>query len=106
MSRAGHQGTSLLSPVADARTARSPGSGVAAAFADAVESGRLDLPLPGGGRTHERWAALADLADKDLSASRSPARPWPMNGGVRWARRRAGRVGGCWVADGNPGAWF
>ena len=70
MSGAGHQGTSLLSPVADDRTARSPGSAVAAAFADAVESGRLDLPLPGGGRTRERWAALADLAGEDLSLAR------------------------------------
>jgi alkylation response protein AidB-like acyl-CoA dehydrogenase len=45
-------------------------SRVAAAFADAVESGRLDLPLPGGGRTRERWAALADLAGQDLSLAR------------------------------------
>ncbi len=43
---------------------------VAADFAAAVESGRLDLPLPGGGRTFERWAALADLAGEDLSLAR------------------------------------
>ena len=43
---------------------------VAADFAAAVESGRLDLPLPGGGRTYERWAALADLAGEDLSLAR------------------------------------
>jgi hypothetical protein len=42
----------------------------AAAFATAVESGRLDLPRPGGGRTHERWARLADLASEDLSLVR------------------------------------
>ncbi len=47
-----------------------PGSAVAAAFADAVESGRLSLPLPGGGRTRERWAVLADLAGEDLSLAR------------------------------------
>jgi alkylation response protein AidB-like acyl-CoA dehydrogenase len=70
MSGARHQGTRLLSPAADDRTARSPGSAAAAAFADAVESGRLDLPLPGGGRTHERWAVLADLAGGDLSLAR------------------------------------
>jgi hypothetical protein len=35
---------------------------VAAAFTAAIESGRLDLPLPGGGRTWERWASLAELA--------------------------------------------
>lgn len=45
-------------------------SPVAAAFAAAVESGRLDLPLPGGGRTRERWAVLAGLAGEDLSLAR------------------------------------
>ena len=43
---------------------------VAADFAAAVESGRLDLPLPGSGRTWERWAVLADLAGEDLSLAR------------------------------------
>jgi alkylation response protein AidB-like acyl-CoA dehydrogenase len=43
---------------------------VAAAFRAAVESGRLDLPLPGSGRTAERWAAFADLAGADLSVAR------------------------------------
>jgi hypothetical protein len=47
-----------------------PAARTAAAFTDAVESGRLDLPLPGGGRTRERWAALADLAEEDLSLAR------------------------------------
>jgi alkylation response protein AidB-like acyl-CoA dehydrogenase len=70
MSGSVQQGTSLLSPVADDRAARSPGSAVASAFADAVESGRLDLPLPGGGRTRERWAVLAGLAGEDLSLAR------------------------------------
>jgi hypothetical protein len=45
-------------------------SAVELAFADAVESGRLDLPLPGGGRTGERWAVLAELASEDLSLAR------------------------------------
>jgi SAM-dependent methyltransferase len=39
---------------------------VARAFTAAVESGRLDLPLPGSGATWERWAVLADLAAEDL----------------------------------------
>jgi alkylation response protein AidB-like acyl-CoA dehydrogenase len=43
---------------------------VAAAFAAAVESRRLDLPLPGSGRTWERWASLAELAGEDLSLAR------------------------------------
>jgi alkylation response protein AidB-like acyl-CoA dehydrogenase len=42
----------------------------ARAFAAAVESGRLDLPLPGAGATRARWAALADLAGEDLSLAR------------------------------------
>jgi hypothetical protein len=42
----------------------------AQAFAAAVSSGRLDLPLPGGGRTRERWGALAALAEEDLSVAR------------------------------------
>jgi alkylation response protein AidB-like acyl-CoA dehydrogenase len=40
------------------------------AFRAAVQSGRLDLPLPGSGRTRERWAALAGLAGEDLSVAR------------------------------------
>jgi alkylation response protein AidB-like acyl-CoA dehydrogenase len=47
-----------------------PGAWAAAAFTDAVESGRLNLPLPGGGHTRERWAALAALASQDLSLAR------------------------------------
>jgi hypothetical protein len=43
---------------------------VARAFVAAVESGRLDLPLPGGGHTRERWAAFSDLAGEDLSLVR------------------------------------
>jgi len=43
---------------------------VAADFAAAVESGRLDLPRPGSGWTWERWAVLADLAGEDLSLAR------------------------------------
>jgi hypothetical protein len=43
---------------------------VAADFAAAAESGRLDLPRPGSGRTWERWTALADLAGEDLSLAR------------------------------------
>jgi alkylation response protein AidB-like acyl-CoA dehydrogenase len=49
-------------PAAWQRTAR--------AFVAAVESGRLDLPLPGSGATRERWAAFADLAGEDLSLAR------------------------------------
>ncbi len=43
---------------------------VGAAFRAAVESGRLDLPLPGSGRTGERWARLAELAEEELSMAR------------------------------------
>jgi alkylation response protein AidB-like acyl-CoA dehydrogenase len=54
----------------DGRPVGGPAASVAAAFAAAVESGRLDLPLPGGGRTRERWAGLAELAGEDLSLAR------------------------------------
>jgi alkylation response protein AidB-like acyl-CoA dehydrogenase len=47
-----------------------PGAATATAFAHAVRSGRLDLPLPGSGRTRERWAVLASLAGEDLSLAR------------------------------------
>jgi hypothetical protein len=43
---------------------------VGAAFAAAVAAGRLDLPLPGSGRTARRWAAFAQLAEEDLSLAR------------------------------------
>jgi hypothetical protein len=46
------------------------GAGTAATFARLAESGGLDLPLPGSGRTRERWAALAELAEADLSVAR------------------------------------
>ena len=46
------------------------GAATAAAFAHAVRSGRLDLPLPGSGQTGERWAVLAGLAEEDLSLAR------------------------------------
>jgi alkylation response protein AidB-like acyl-CoA dehydrogenase len=42
----------------------------ALAFAAAVGSGRLNIPLPGSGATRERWAAFADLAGEDLSLAR------------------------------------
>jgi alkylation response protein AidB-like acyl-CoA dehydrogenase len=47
-----------------------PWQAAARAFAGAVESGRLDVPLPGSGATRDRWAAFADLADEDLSLAR------------------------------------
>jgi alkylation response protein AidB-like acyl-CoA dehydrogenase len=42
----------------------------AGAFAAAVASGRLDVPLPGSGATRERWAVFAGLAEEDLSLAR------------------------------------
>ncbi|GAA4204198.1 acyl-CoA dehydrogenase family protein [Streptosporangium oxazolinicum] len=39
-------------------------------FVAEVESGRLDLPLPGTGRTRRRWEALSALARRDLSLAR------------------------------------
>jgi len=53
----------------DERADSWPGA-IASAFAHAVRSGRLDLPLPGSGRTRERWAVLAGLAEEDLCLAR------------------------------------
>ena len=36
----------------------------------AVDSGRLNLPLPGSGATWQRWAVFADIAGEDLSVVR------------------------------------
>jgi hypothetical protein len=58
-------------------TGRQSGEGSQAAwqqtartFTAAVESGRLNIPLPGSGATAQRWAVLADLAGEDLSLAR------------------------------------
>ena len=101
-------------------TVRWPGS-TAAAFEDAVEAGRLNLSPPGGGRTRERWAVLADLAEEDLSLARlaeghadalailaelgQAAPPAGTRWGV-WAAQppgpalTAGRAGRAWRLDG------
>jgi alkylation response protein AidB-like acyl-CoA dehydrogenase len=47
-----------------------PWEETARAFTAAVAAGQLDLPLPGHGRTRVRWAALAALAETDLSLAR------------------------------------
>lgn len=79
-----------------------PGAATAAAFADAVESGRLDLPLPGGGRTRERWAVLADLAGEDLSLARlaeGHADAVAILAELGAGRPPAGRRWGVWAAQ-------
>ena len=94
----------------------------AAAFTAAVESGRLDLPLPGAGATWERWAAFADLAEEDLSLARlgeghadavailaelSGAPPLPGSRWGVWAANPPGpnvtasRRGGTWALNGT-----
>ncbi len=35
-----------------------------------LESGRLEMPLPGSGRTYERWQRLGQLAEDDIVAAR------------------------------------
>src|SRR5271166_6737601 len=47
-----------------------PWEETARAFTAAAGAGQLDLPLPGHGRTRVRWAALAALAETDLSLAR------------------------------------
>ena len=90
----------------------------ARAFTAAVESGQLDLPLPGHGRTRVRWAALAGLAESDLSLGRlaeghadalaildeldGPAPP----AGSRWGVWAAMPPGPSLAAAHYDGAWW
>jgi alkylation response protein AidB-like acyl-CoA dehydrogenase len=101
-------------PAAWQRTAR--------AFTATVESGRLDVPLPGSGATRDRWAAFADLAGEDLSLARlgeghadaiailaelGGPRPRPGSRWGVWAANPPGpnvtasREGGTWVLQGT-----
>ena len=65
----------------------------------AVESGRLDLPLPGSGRTWERFAAFADLAEENLSLARlGEGHAEPGRAG-RARRRSRAAAGGVWAAN-------
>jgi alkylation response protein AidB-like acyl-CoA dehydrogenase len=95
---------------------------VADEFAAEAASGRLDLPMPGGGHTRERWAAFADLAARDLSLARlseghadalailaelgGPRPPGGSRWGV-WAAQPPGpaleavRRGGAWLLRGT-----
>ena len=94
----------------------------AAAFTAAVESGRLDLPLPGAGATWERWAVFADLAEEDLSLARlgeghadavailAELGGPPPRAGSRWGvwaanppgpNVTASRKGGTWALNGT-----
>lgn len=94
----------------------------ARAFADAVASGRLDLPLPGSGATRHRWAAFAKLAGEDLSLARlaeghadaiailaelGGPRPEPGSRWGVWAASPPGvnvtasRQGGTWILSGT-----
>jgi len=94
----------------------------ALAFTAAVESGRLDVPLPGSGATWQRWAAFADLAGEDLSLARlseghadaiailaelGGPRPRPGSRWGVWAANPPGpnviasRQGGMWILDGT-----
>jgi hypothetical protein len=75
LSEAIRRGTGLAAHAADDQAAdgahgAAAAEPVAAAFMAAVQAGWLDLPQPGGGRTRERWAALADLAGADLCVAR------------------------------------
>ena len=74
----------------------------ALAFAAAVESGRLDLPLPGSGATRQRWAAFADLAGEDLSLARlaeGHADAVAILAELDGPRPQPGRRWGVWAAN-------
>jgi alkylation response protein AidB-like acyl-CoA dehydrogenase len=93
----------------------------ASEFVELVNSGELDLPLPGSGRTQDRWFAFEALGGRDLSLARLSeghadavailaelGGPEPGEGsrwGV-WAARPPGpglvarQVDGCWRVSG------
>ena len=90
----------------------------ARAFITAVESGRLDVPLPGRGSTRERWAAFCGLAEEDLSLARlgeghadavailaelGGPRPRP---GSRWGVWAANPPGPNVTASRRDGSWL
>jgi alkylation response protein AidB-like acyl-CoA dehydrogenase len=78
----------------------------ARAFAAAVDSGRLDLPLPGAGATRDRWAAFADLAGEDLSLARlgeGHADAMAILAELGGPRPQPGSRWGVWAAN-PPGA--
>ena len=64
------KGGTLNALTDDNRTYDWPDAKTAAAFAQAIDSGRLDVPYPGSGQTRQRWAILAELAEEDLSLGR------------------------------------
>lgn len=98
---------------------------VAARFADLVEQGRLVVPLPGRGRTAQRWRGLAGLAADDLDLARlaeahldalaildelhgpAPSEPVPrLLPGQRWAVWAAEPPNGRVAAELHPdGGW-
>ena len=74
----------------------------ARAFAAAVESGRLDLPLPGAGATRQRWSAFADLGGEDLSLARlaeGHADAVAILAELDGPRRELGSRWGVWAAN-------
>lgn len=63
----------LEAPAGAARTSSTdePNGGLALSdLREAARSGMLDLPLPGGGQTRQRWDALASWAEHDLVVAR------------------------------------
>jgi alkylation response protein AidB-like acyl-CoA dehydrogenase len=88
-------------------------------FGEAVRTGRLDLPLPGGGRTRARFEGLAALGEEDLALARlgeghadavaildEPGGPAPAPGS-RWGVWAAEPPGAVLSArdDGEGGGW-
>ena len=75
------------------------GAATAAAFAHAVRSGRLDLPLPGRGRTRERWASWPGWRRKispwpgSPKGTRTPSRSWPSSAPSAAGREPLGGLG-------------
>src|SRR5579862_8410878 len=89
----------------------------AARFRAAVESDRLDLPLPGSGATLKRWQVLASIAGEDLCVGRlaeahadalatmAELRADPPPAGSRWGLWAARPPGPGAIARQENGHW-
>lgn len=71
-------------------------------FGAAVDDGTADLPMPGAGRTAERWNRLADVAERDLDLGRlveAHTDALAILAELAGPEYRAGQRWGVWAAE-------
>jgi len=110
MSETVHPETGLLAdaadgPVVGGMQGPAVAEAVAAAFTAAIESGRLDLPLPGRGHTRERCGARLAEGHADALAILSELGATVPPDGSRWAVWAAQPPGPRLTAHQDHGGW-